>query len=145
MSSDMSPIGPSTHSVLPKVRHYYGDTVRSLFLVAGLLLLAEFLFDRDFLQFNFTIGILGVLILTFLAGYTSPESKIVVFWNVLFSSVAFFFSEYLALADYSQKETILRVVFLLRQGVAILFLLALYFSVKTWRGFRPVPPDANHT
>lgn len=142
MPPDITQSSNSIERKSPKIKHYYGDTVRGLFMVAGILLLVEFLFDRQLLEFNLSIGILVVLILTFLAGYTSPESKIVVFWNVTFSAIAFFVSEYFVLTDYLANETILRTVFILRQGVAVLFLVSLYFSVKTWRGFKPVPPDS---
>jgi hypothetical protein len=123
------------------IPHYYGDFVRKLLLGASAVLLVEFLLDQQLLGLNLSFGIFGVLILTLLAGYTSPESRKVIVWNMVFTALSFLFFEYLALREYSTHQEITRGVFIFRQATAIVFLVAFYFSTKTVRGFRPVPPQ----
>ena len=114
--------------------HYYGDTVRKFFLAAGVILLVAILRDQEFLSFYLFIGVFGVLLLTVLAGLTNSRTKGVIMADVVTSIIFFLLFEYLAVSAYVQMRHIIEEVFLLRQLLAPLFLIAVYFSTKTYRG-----------
>lgn len=116
-------------------KHYYGDIVRKLFLVAGVLILVAIPFDAALLNFYFTIGIVGVLLLTLFAGFTSPRSKWIIIGSVVVSALGFLTFEYFAVGHYLNTHSITDIVFLIRQAIALTFILAVYFSSKTVRGF----------
>ncbi len=120
------------------VPHYYGDEVRIFFVIVGALLLASMLFDKDLLVFNILVGVVGVLILTIVAGLTSPRSFTVLVIDAVIAGLVFVFFEFFAISAYYRHETVLDVVFALRQSIAFVALAALYFSVKSIRGLRRV-------
>ncbi len=114
--------------------HYYGDTVRKFFLVAGLVLLFAILRDREFLSFYLVVGVFSVLLLTILAGLTNPRMREVIMADVVVSTVMFLLFEYLAVNEYLQTGDFFDEIFFLRQLLALVFLIAVYFSTKTYRG-----------
>lgn len=116
------------------VAHYYGDHVRALFIVVGVLLLISIPLDKVLLPLNIMIGVAGVLLITVLAGFTNPRSRASVLADAAAGALMFLSFEYFAIEAYLGAGTFLNIIFLLRQGVALLSLLALYFSVKTLRG-----------
>lgn len=122
-----------------KFEHYYGDTVRGIFLSAGVVFLVTMVRDQEFLSFYLVVGVLSVLALTILAGLTNPLSKKIIKIDAVISIVMFLLFEYLAIAGYVSAQSFSNDIFLLRQLLAILFLVALYFSTKTLRGM--LPPD----
>jgi len=75
-----------------------------------------------------------VLLLTVLAGLTNSRTKGVIMADVVTSIIFFLLFEYLAVSAYVQMRHIIEEVFLLRQLLAPLFLIAVYFSTKTYRG-----------
>jgi hypothetical protein len=121
------------------LEHYYGDTVRAIFLSAGVVFLVTMVRDQEFLSFYLIVGALSVLTLVILAGLTNPLSKKIIKADAVISIIMFLLFEYLAIAGYMKAQSFSDSVFLLRQLLAILFLIALYFSTKTIRGM--LPPD----
>ncbi len=119
-----------------KPLHYYGDVVRICLIVAAFLMLATALVDKALLSFYLGIGVIGIMILTVLAGLTSPKTITVIYVEAAIAAVAFLFFEYAAIAAFSDTGTMLDVTFLLRQATAITFLLTLYYSTKSIRGFK---------
>jgi|SRR3989344_1822284 len=117
------------------VAHYYGDHVRGLFIAAGVLLLISIPLDKVLLPLNIVVGVAGVLFITILAGFTNPRSKLSVLADAVIAALVFVSFEYFAIEAYLGAGTFVDIIFLLREGIAILALLALYFSVKTLRGF----------
>ncbi len=120
-----------------KPEHYYGDVVRAIFLAAGIVFLITMVRDREFLSFYLVVGVLSVLALTILAGLTNPRSKKIIKIDAAVSVIMFLLFEYLAIAGYSDAPGFTDSVFFLRQALAVLFLIALYFSTKTLRGMLP--------
>lgn len=114
--------------------HYYGDAVRKFFLGAGLVLLLATLRDREFLSFYLFIGVFAVLLLTILAGLTNPRTRRVIIADGAVSAVMFLLFEYLAVSAYIETQSFTNEIFFLRQALALIFLVALYFSTKTFRG-----------
>src|SRR3989338_2427303 len=93
--------------------HYYGDTVRKFFLATGIILLVAILRDQEFLSFSLFIGVFGVLLLTVLAGLTSPRTKGVIMADAVTSVVLFLLFEYLAVSAYVQTRDFIEEEFLL--------------------------------
>lgn len=114
--------------------HYYGDIVRRFFLAAGLVLLVAILRDREFLSFYLFVGVFTVLALTVLAGLTNPCTRGVIIADGIVSGTMFLLFEYLALSAYVETQNFLDEIFFLRQLLAVIFLVALYFGTKTYRG-----------
>lgn len=113
--------------------HYYGDIVRGCFIMAGCILLAIVLIDRRFLEFYLVLGTLGVLIMVILAGLTSPRTFWVLVSEAIIAGFGFITFEYLAVVAYIHTESLIDPIFLLRQLLSVLFLVTLYYSVKSIR------------
>lgn len=117
----------------PKFSHYYGDIVRKHLFFAGLVLLFAALVDKELQTFYFYTGIFGVLVFTILAGLTSPLKRRVMVADVFVAAVMFMMFEYFAIDAFSQYQNFSDTVFLIRQFLAVVFLITLYFSTKTVR------------
>lgn len=116
------------------IPHYYGDIVRKYLLFTGAMLLVAILVDKELLSFYLFVGIFGVLVLTILAGLMSPKITSAIFTNAIISALMFLMFEYFAIDAYLRSQTFLDSIFILRQAIAVAFLVALYFSTKTLRG-----------
>lgn len=114
--------------------HYYGDIVRKLFFLAGLMLVVIIPIDRELLSFYLIFGIALIMILVIVAGFTSPVHKWAIIIDVVISSLSFLFFEYVSLARFIELDSSVDGIFLFRQSLAIVFVFALYFSTKTFRG-----------
>lgn len=118
---------------LNKFPHYYGDIVRILFFIAGILMILSLPLLNGFVPVSLHISIFSILILIFIAGLTNPAQKWVSIVDTLISSVGFVVFEYFAVITFSGGEDFL--FFLINQTLAVLFLFAFYFATKTVRGF----------
>ena len=116
------------------IPHYYGDIIRKHLLLAGGIVLLAAIYDRELLNFYLVVGVFGVLTFTVLAGLISPRVRLVVGYVAILSAVMFLLFEYFAINAYLQVEDIFRLVFVLREALAVIFLSILYFSTKTVRG-----------
>ncbi len=117
----------------PKFDHYYGDIVRKHLFFAGLVLLFAALVDKEFQSFYLFAGIFGVLIFTVLAGLTSPLKRWVMVADVFVAAIMFMIFEYFAIDAFYKYENFSDTIFLIRQFLAVIFLITLYFSTKTVR------------
>lgn len=132
MTNDYENMNPGPRG--RRVPHYYGDIVRKYLLFAGAMLLIAVLIDKELLSFYLFIGIFGVLVFTILAGLISPKVTSAIFTNAIISALMFLMFEYFAINAYLKSQTFLDSIFILRQLLAVAFLVALYFSTKTLRG-----------
>ncbi|HWO07050.1 MAG TPA: hypothetical protein VNM40_00525 [Candidatus Paceibacterota bacterium] len=114
----------------PSIPHYYGDYVRQIFIVcaAVMLLFAPFLASSFPAILPFEIG--GALIFAVLGAMTNPSNRLVMYANALAAGVAVVVYELLALSLYLSRDYL---AFIEREALAIAFLVALYFSLKTAR------------
>lgn len=112
------------------IPHYYGDYVRQLFILAGILMLifSPFLAATNPAVLPFEIG--GAIVTVILAALTSPINKLAMVANAIVSVIGVITYEMLALAAFFDGRMI---VFIEREAIVLIFLLALYFSVKTAR------------
>ena len=76
----------------PSPPHYYGDTVRALFLLAGVVVLLASPLDEDIIPYGWSAAIPIALIVVLLAGMTSPRQRFVMAANAAVSAagLAFF-------------------------------------------------------
>jgi hypothetical protein len=129
------------------VPHYYGDSVRNMFIASAVIYAIALPLFGSLLPFNIYVGIGIVLLLVFLAGITNPHSKFLMFANVLVAGIGVYLMQTAAVSFFNQDSSIL---FILRQAVVILLLIAFYDSVKTARnmligkiGITPAPDEFN--
>lgn len=113
--------------------HYYGDIVRVLFFLAGILLLMSLPLLRDLIPVPLYVSIFAILALVFVAGLTNPAQKWLSAVDVVSSAIGFIVFEYYAVLTFSSAEDFF--LFLINQTLAALFLFAFYFATKTMRGF----------
>jgi len=114
----------------PKVRHYYGDTVRTMFLAAAIVYAVSLPLFGEILPIGIMSGIGVVLGLTLFAGITNPHSKVFMVLNIIISGLAVFLIQNAAIMYFRTDTTML---FLLREASVILFLIAFYEGVKSLR------------
>lgn len=114
----------------PLIPHYYGDTVRRIFVgaAAGLLILSPFTASE--VPAVLGVGVAFALILALLAAITNPQKQWSMIANAIASGIGVLLGEVFALASFSAKEYL---AFLISEAFVIAFLFALYFSVKTVR------------
>ncbi len=113
------------------ILHYYGDYVRLLFVVGAILaFVATPLWGHLLPSLGTAWEIGGAVLRILLAGLTNPHSNLVMLSNTLISALGVYFFESAAVTYFTWDEFPL---FLVREGMAIALLLALYFSVKPLR------------
>ncbi len=118
------------------MEHYYGDTIRRLFLAAGIIMIITLPFFSALLPFPVVISSIGVLIIGFVAGMTSPRQSWVIILNLLVSVAGLALFEYYAVSAYHiqpQTQTT-GLLFWTDELLALIFFFTLYFSGKTLRG-----------
>lgn len=113
--------------------HYYGNLIRKNFFFAGFIIMMAALLDSELRSFYLFVGLFGVVGVTILAGLTSPRKRAIMLIDVLVSAIMFLIFEYFAIAAYARYENFSDNVFFLRQLIAVIFLVALYYSTKTMR------------
>jgi hypothetical protein len=135
-----NPFGKKTN-----IPHYYGDTIRNLFISAGIIYAVAMPLWGNLLPVDTFTGIFMILILVFLAGITNPRSTTLMFVNVFVAGAGVFYLQWAAITFYETQSPIL---FFLREAVVILLLFAFYHSVKSSRnmmlgkvGAKPTPGE----
>lgn len=134
---DIDPFPDPPRKPLPfsgRLQHYYGDVVRRLFLAAGVTILIFAPIFPDFLPLGGLVLVLGTLAFASLAGFTNPKQRWVSVVDVLVSALSLVAFESISLRSYADFPNSFGLLFVVRQGLAILFFFALYYSVKTVRG-----------
>lgn len=121
-----------SHNTPPE--HYYGDIVRKLFLLAGILLLVAIPLDTELYASYLTLGIVAALTLILLAGFTSPRNRKTTVGDMVVAALGFVIFEYFAVNHYVVHQNFFEMVFMLRQALALVFIIAVYFCSKTFRG-----------
>lgn len=114
------------------VYHYYGDQMRQLFLSAAALILIGAPFYADSLLVELPFEIAGALLLVALAALANPHNRSIFTAGAVIAGVGAVIYETWALYMYFDSTW---VQFLLREIIAIIFLVAFYFNLKTVRAF----------
>lgn len=116
----------------PRMMHYYGDIVRRLFLLGAAIMLLGFPFFNKEIDQSPMYSLMGMILLVMAAGITNPRQRWIVFLDTVFSAIAVFNFEYYAIKFWVPPAP--RAIFITDQLLAVIFLVALYYSVKTLRG-----------
>ena len=130
----------SPHSALTRllkkdsIPHYYGDIIRRLFILAGIIMFTLMPVFSDRIPEPTSISILAVIILVAGAGITNPKRAWTAYFDLAVSSIAIIVFEYYGILTYSSSRSYTDSFFIVNQILAVLFLLAFYYSVKTVRG-----------
>jgi hypothetical protein len=118
--------------------HYYGDSVRQLFFSAAAIMAALLPFVNKYVAIPLIFSIGGILILVIAAGLTKPKRSYTAVLNGGLSLLSAGLFEYYAVSSYQLFTTgegsIFLLLFLANQILTIIFIFALYLSVKTIRG-----------
>ena len=116
-----------------EVYHYHGKAVRKMFLAGSLLMVTALPFFYELIPYPVYTTILATVVLIVSAGLTNPHRLLSVILDVFVSLVAVitfeYYSVYIASAMPEEKF-----FFLVNQILAVIFLFALYFAIKTLRG-----------
>lgn len=114
----------------PRIAHYYGDYVRQIFMgsAAVMLIFSPFMSQELPAILPFEIG--GALVIAILGALTNPSRQISMVANAIAAGVGVVVYELLALNSFYAGAMI---AFIQREALAIAFLFALYFSLKTFR------------
>ncbi len=115
--------------------HYYGDTVRRLFIASGVIILLGSPFFYEMLARFILLSAIGAVVIAVVAGVSSPRSRMTQILFLIVSAIGVtLFESYAAYAylyfSFGMKEILF---FLSSQTLAVLFFLALYYSTKTVR------------
>lgn len=114
------------------IAHYYGDTVRQLFLAGAALMLLASPIYADSLRLQFPFIVVGALIAVTLAALTNPHKRIFCVADCIFAGVVVLVYAMWGLAAYEDVDPI---AFVLRLAITVIFLFAFYFALKTVRAF----------
>ena len=118
----------------PKIPHYYGDTVRKLFIVGGILMLVTLPIFYEDIPIPFIVSVFAILVVALLAGLTNPRQAWVSVLDLIVSVLAFIMLEYVAIFAGAYDGVSQSGFFLTTQALAIIFFIAVYYSAKTLRG-----------
>jgi hypothetical protein len=113
--------------------HYYGDLVRFLFLAGAVLMLLTLPFINNRVPVPIFVSILAILTLALVAGFTNPRLRSTVILDTTIAISAFIIFEYYAVSGYIEISAV-DLYFVSNQLLAIIFLIASYYSTKTLRG-----------
>ena len=111
------------------VPHYYGDIVRSLFIIVGIAMLITLPILKTEVPVSVPISIILVLVVGVVAGLTSPQHRWVMVADAVIALCGVVIFEYAA-ANLSE---LWGVFFWANQFLAIIFFIALYYSAKSLR------------
>ena len=113
-----------------KISHYYGDSVRQLFIAAAATMLIGAPFYTNNLGVELPFIVLGTVALVSVAAVTNPFKIGVISADAVAAGVGLVIFEIWALGNYQTDPLHM---FVIREALALIFLFALYFSTKTLR------------
>ena len=116
-----------------KKMHYYGDTLRHLYLVIAIIMLITTPVFSSQLSLPIMFSVFGILVLSLFAGFNNPKSQLVIIFDFLVSVFIFIIFGYQSMVSYSGSY--MDLFFLCNLLLALLSLFTVYFSSKTLRGY----------
>lgn len=128
---------PNEQEVRTYIPHYYGDLVRTMFIIAAIVMLVSFPFFSELIAIPTLISPAVIIALAVVAGLMNPRQKWVLIFNAVVSVIAFLILEYHAYYAFTQldRAVSLNVAFFwVSQVLSVFFFFASYLSVKTVRG-----------
>jgi hypothetical protein len=118
---------PIQWSIIP---HYYGDIVRVLFVIIAIMSAFSIPVFGDLVPIGTFTQVVGIVMLVLLAGLTNPHSTTVLWADTIIAAAGVILLENAAISYYSIDAI---AIFLVREILVLLLLIALYYSLKTVR------------
>lgn len=119
------------------VPHYYGDSVRMIFIGAATIMTISLAFIQKMLDIPLALSLFAIIVLVLAAGLTSPYRPLSAIVNVIVSITSLFMFEYYAVLSWQQAQVLQTgsyiFLFVVNQILTVLFLYGLYLSLKTFR------------
>lgn len=112
------------------IPHYYGHVVRMLFIIVAVVSAFTIPVWGDLLPIGTFTQVVGIVILVLLAGLTNPHGTTILWADTAVSAIGVILIENAAISYYSIDAV---VIFLVREILVLLLLIALYYSLKTVR------------
>lgn len=113
-------------------RHYYGDTVRRLFVLSAIIMVLTLPLLQNRLPVPPLVSILSIVFVGLFAGFLAPRNKWSIRLDVVVSLFGLLVFEYYAVEAY-KMYSFSDIFFIINQILAVIFLFALYNSAKTIR------------
>jgi len=119
------------------VPHYFGHTIRRFFFFISFVMLMTLPFFKNEMAVPIALSVFAIISVTFAAGYTNPYSRWILVFDVFIAGFGLLIFGSQAIHGYSTygMQGIREVLFYTNQVLALSFLAAFYFSVKSLRGF----------
>ena len=132
--------GDGGESVPPRrtIPHYHGDEVRVLFFVGAIVLVVAQSTGAD-LPLPTIGAVVSAVVLVIMAGITNPAQYGIHFANALVSTAGALLFGITAVDQYRAGVRLLDTSFVYVEMLAILSLVALYYTTATIRGIRQRP------
>lgn len=118
-----------------QIQHYHGNNVRVLFFVSAIVLVVAQSTGAD-LPLSTSGAIISAVVLVVAAGITNPSQPTIHWFNALISVAGTFIFGISAVDHYREGTNALNPSFIYIEALSLLSLTALYFTVRTIRGFR---------
>jgi uncharacterized protein (DUF697 family) len=118
-------------------QHYYGDRIRTFFLVTGILMVITLPYFNSIVHVPVAISLIAILGLAILGGFLNPSQRWVIITDTIVSILGFAAFEYYAIQTYIKvtPDAHMSIIFYwINQIFALLFFLSVYLCVKTLRG-----------
>lgn len=125
---------PPRHRIL----HYHGDAVRALFFAGAIILIVAQSTGAD-LRLSTGGAITLAVLLVVTAGITNPAKGWIHWLDAALAVLGTFFFGSTAVEHYRAGVSVFDASFAYIEALALLSLVALYFTTRTIRGFRLRP------
>lgn len=122
-------------SVSPRhvIPHYHGHSVRALFFVAAIVIIVAQSTGAD-LPFSTFGSVMVAIMLVIAAGITSPSQSGIHWFNAWIAAIGVILFSTSAVATFRAGVSLLDPSFVYTEALALLSLVALYFTTRTIRG-----------
>lgn len=118
-----------------KIPHYHGDKVQVLYFVGAIILIVAQSTGAD-LRLSTTGAVASAILLVVIAGITNPAKTWIHWLNACVAVIGTLFFGTAAVEHYRANVRIFDTSFAYIEALALLSLVALYFTTRTIRGFR---------
>ncbi|OGG48503.1 hypothetical protein A2678_03320 [Candidatus Kaiserbacteria bacterium RIFCSPHIGHO2_01_FULL_53_31] len=129
--------GESIDEVVPKLPgmpHYHGDEVRGLFVLGALTIIFAESTGAEHLPLSTFTAVLSAALLVIAAGITNPKQLWIHWVNAFFAAMGTLLFGTSAVTSYRAGISIFDPSFVYVEALALISLLALYFTTRTIRG-----------
>lgn len=121
-----------------EIRHYHGDNVRVLFVISAIVIIVAQSTGAE-LPLSTTGAVVSAVVLVVAAGITNPAQGWIHWLNAFIAVFGTLVFGMTAVSRYRAGMSIFDPSFTYIEALALLSLIALYFTTRTIRGFAQRP------